>query len=161
MKGLEKFTVKFGAQPVAILTIVLSCLAVVAGIFWQYQHSNTQYQNLQTQSQQQTAKLVVSAVTARAHTLMQQVAAAAKSTDIARALVNKDAAEIKAQQAILSSLYPNAYKVCLIAADVDQPDPNACLPITFATLNGLRQAKKMAVLRWAYLELVPPMPIYY
>ena len=142
MKGLEKLTVRFGGQPVAILTIVLSCVAVVVGIFWQYQHGNSQYQNLQTESQQRTAKLVVSAVTARAKTLMQQVASAAKSTDIARALVNQDVAEIKAQQAILSSLYPNAYKVCLIAADVDQPDPNACLPITFATLNGLRQAKK-------------------
>jgi phosphomannomutase / phosphoglucomutase len=142
MKGLERLAVKFGAQPVVILTIVLSCVAVVAGFFWQYQQGNSQYQNLQTQSQQRTSKLIVSAVSARAQALMQQVAAAAKSSDLARALANQDAAEIKAQQAVLSSLYPNAYKVCLIAADVDQPDPNACLPITFATLNGLRQAKK-------------------
>jgi phosphomannomutase / phosphoglucomutase len=142
MKGLDKFAVKFGAQPVALLTIVLSCVAVITGIFWQYQHANSQYQNLQIQSQQRTSKLVVSAVTARAQSLMQQVAAVAKSVDIVRALANQDIAEIKAQQAILSSLYPNAHKVCLIAADVDQPDPNACLPITFATLNALRQAKK-------------------
>jgi phosphomannomutase/phosphoglucomutase len=142
MKGLDKIAVKFGGQPVAILAIVLSCLAVIIGIFWQHQLGNTQYKTLQDVSQQRTSKLIMSAISARAQALMGQVAAVAQAPELARALANKDSADIKAQQAILSFLYPNAYKVCLIAADVDQPDPNACLPITFATLDGLRQAKK-------------------
>lgn len=141
MKGLEKLTVKLGRKPVAILTLVVSCLAVVVSLFWQHQQAGSQYQNLQQQSQQHTSQLIVAAVSAQVQAMTQQVAATAKSPTLATALKTKNQTLIDQQQAVLSSVFPNADKVCLIAADVDQADPNACLPITFATLNSLRQAK--------------------
>lgn len=141
MKGLTKFAVKIGDKPIAVLALILSSLAVILGLFWQYQQANKDYQDLQNQAQQQTSQLIFSAVSARVQAMMQQVAATANSTELAEALSSKDRTLIETQQRILSSLFPNAHKVCLIAADVDQPNPTACLPITFATLNSLRQAK--------------------
>ena len=141
MKELAKFALKVGGQPIAILTLVLSCLAVVVGVFGQYQHDIKQVQTQQSQSQQQVSELIFATISARVQAMMQQVAVTASSPEIVKALSSKDKNLIETQQRMLSSLFPNAHKVCLISADVDQPDPNACLPITYATLNSLRQAK--------------------
>ncbi len=143
MEKLTKLAVKIGGKPIALLTLVLSCFAVVIGLFWQDQQANKQLQDLQSKYQQQTSQQIFSSVSARVQAMADQVASTAKSPELAIALASQNEILIEQQQRLLSSLFPNASKVCLIAAAVDQPDPSACLPITFATLNSLRQAKKV------------------
>ena len=143
MNELTKFAVKVGGKPIALLTLVLSCIAVVVGLLGQHQQANKQLQDLQSQYQQQISQQIFASISARVQAMAEQVASTAKSPELAIALATQNEILIEQQQRRLSSLFPNATKVCLIAAVVDQPDPSACLPITFATLNSLRQAKKL------------------
>ena len=142
MKEVTKFAVKLGGKPIALLTLGLSCLVVVVSLFWQDQQANKQLQDLQSQYQQQVSQQIFASVSARVQAMAAQVASTAKAPELAVALATQNETLIAQQQRTLSSLFPNASKVCLISATVEQPDPSACLPITFATLNSLRQAKK-------------------
>jgi phosphomannomutase / phosphoglucomutase len=150
---MRNLAIKFGSSPIALLTLIVSCVAVFAGFIWQYQQINSQQQKQQTLIHQQTAKMISAAVAARVQVWSKQVAAIAQSPQLPSIVTSNDPDSIKSQQHTLSYLIPEAYKVCLIAADVDEPNANACIPITFATLNSLRQAKKEGSASMAVMQI--------
>ncbi|RKZ93842.1 MAG: phosphomannomutase/phosphoglucomutase [Gammaproteobacteria bacterium] len=150
---MRNLAIKFGSSPIVLLTLIVSCVAVFAGFIWQYQQINSQQQQQQTLIHQQTAKMISGAVAARVQIWNKQVVAIAKSPQLPSILVGNDPDLIDSQQQTLSHLIPEAYKVCLIAADVDEPNANACIPITFATLNSLRQAKKEGSAAMAVMQI--------
>jgi len=66
-----------------------------------------------------------------------------QSPQLSSILASNDQNQIADQQERLRYLFPDAQKVCLIAASVNQTDENnSCMPITFATLDSIRLAKK-------------------
>ncbi len=138
MKGLAKI----GSKPLAIMTLIVSCLVVAAGFTWQQQSFSDQGQGQQAQQQQQIATMIHHAISSRIALLSQQMEAVATSENVVDLIVSNDADAIIDKQKILANLFPNSQKVCLFSADVDQPDESACLPITFASLNSLRLAKE-------------------
>ncbi|MBE9533155.1 MAG: hypothetical protein IMF04_03440, partial [Proteobacteria bacterium] len=138
MKGLAKI----GSKPVAIVTLIISCLVVAAGFTWLQQSFSGQGQGQQNLEQQQIATMIHKSISSRIDLLSQQMASVATSPDLARLIMSGDSEAISAKQTLFASLFPSAQKVCLFSADVDQPDENACLPITFASLNSLRLAKE-------------------
>ncbi len=150
---MRNLAIKFGSRPIALLTLIVSCIAVFAGFIWQYQQINSQQQQQQTLIHQQTAKMITTAVAARVQMWSKQVAAIAQSPQLPSIVTSNDPDLIDSEQRTLSYLIPEAYKVCLIAADVDEPNANACIPITFATLNSLRQAKKEGSASMAVMQI--------
>ena len=139
MKSLAKL---MGNPSIAVLVIFLSCLAIVAGFLWQNQYISKQHQKVITQKQSHIAGIIHSAIENKIAGYNKQIAAVAESPQLATIIARQDPRLIASQQRALMRLFPQASQVCLIEASVDEPDPDACIPITFATLNSLRLAKK-------------------
>jgi phosphomannomutase/phosphoglucomutase len=139
MKSLAKL---MGNPSIAVLVIFLSCLAIVAGFLWQNQYISKQHQQVITQKQSHIAGIIHSAIENKIAGYNKQIAAVAESPQLATIIARQDPRLIASQQRALMRLFPQASQVCLIEASVDEPDPDACIPITFATLNSLRLAKK-------------------
>jgi len=142
MGGLAKLTLSLGNKVFAAVALIVSCLAVVAGFLGLQQLSEQQHQSLQVSHQKQLAAQLFTLTSSKVESLERQMASIASSPKIVSLLMNNDARQIEIQEKELASLFPNALKTCLISADVDDVDLNACIPISFATLNSLRQAKK-------------------
>ncbi len=134
--------VRLGNKFIGVVALIISCVAVAVGFFWIQQESNQQYQEYQQNNQNQMAELLHQFVSSRVDDIKRQMASVAMSSNIISLLEESNVFDIDNQQRKLKSLFPNALKVCLISASVDNVDPNACIPISFATLNSLRKAKK-------------------
>jgi len=139
MKGLAKL---MGNPSITILVIFLSCLAIFAGFLWQNQHVSKQHQLVIEQKQRHIADMIHGAIEDKIASYSLQMASAAKSPQLATIIARQDPRLIASQQRALMRLFPEVNQVCLIKASVDEPNPNGCIPITFATLNSLRLAKK-------------------
>ena len=131
-----------GNPSIAILVIFLSCLAIFAGFLWQNQHVSKQHQLVIEQKQRHIADMIHGAIEDKIASYSLQMASAAKSPKLATIIARQDPRLIASQQRALMRLFPEVNQVCLIKASVDEPNPNGCIPITFATLNSLRLAKK-------------------
>lgn len=139
MKGLAKL---MGNPSIAVLVIFLSCLAISLGFLWQNQYTSSQHQQAIEQKQRHIADIIHGAVEAKIAVYAQQLEAAAQSPQLATIITRQDPRLIASQQRALMRLFPEVTQVCLIEASVDEPNPDGCIPITFATLNSLRTAKK-------------------
>ena len=139
MKGLAKLV---GNPSVALLVIFLSCLSIPAGFLWQHQQVTSQHQQSDLRKQKHIAEMIHASVEGKVDLLKQQMASIARSPQLATIISRRDPHLIASQQRVLARLIPAAKKACLIAANVDELDPSACIPITFVTLNSLRQARK-------------------
>ena len=142
MGSLAKLALSLGNKAFAAVALVVSCLAVVAGFFGLQQLSAQQYQNAQISHQKQVTAQLFTLTSAKIEALEKQMSSIAKSPKVVSLLMSNNATEIEIQEQELASFFPNALKTCLISAGVDDVDPYACIPISFATLNSLRQAKK-------------------
>ena len=142
MNGLSKLALKIGGKPIALLTLIISCVSVFTGFLWQHQQTSIQQQQQYHLMHQQTAKMIYTAITSRVQVLNDQMASIAQSPQLSNVLTRNDQNLIELQQRVLEYLLPNADKICLLSAEIDEPDANACIPITFATLSSLRQAKE-------------------
>ncbi|MDT8372048.1 MAG: phosphomannomutase/phosphoglucomutase [Gammaproteobacteria bacterium] len=142
MKGLMLLAMRIGDKPIALLSLIFIGLALFSGFSWQAQQLSGEQSEIKNQSQQQIARMVVETVTQHISALNSQMASLAQSPQLIAAMTDNDVTQIQAQQNALKFALPQAQTVCLFNADVDQPDDNACLPISFATLTSLRQAKQ-------------------
>ena len=139
---LTKPALGLGSKPIALVALILSCLVVFAGFSWQQQVIGNTSQSQQASLQQQTGMLIYRALSSRIEMLNKQMETIATLPQLAKALTTGDSDQVDTQLRILTQLIPETKKACLISADVDEPGAHPCLPITFATLNSLRQAKK-------------------
>lgn len=73
--------------------------------------------------------------------LQTKVAATASDTDLATVFRVPSGAYLAGKQNIIRQQYPEAMAVCLLPKELDAPDPTGCVPINFATLALIRQAK--------------------
>jgi len=141
MARFAKFALSLGNTVVATATLIVICLSVVAGFFGSQQLAEQQYQDEQADHQKKMAVQSHALISSKVRNIENQIASIAKSDQIISLLKGNDQSEIDNQQETLTSFFPDAKKACLLSADVDDVDPNACVPISFATLNSLRQAK--------------------
>ena len=139
MKNVAKL---MGNPSIALLVILLSCISILAGFLWQDQHVTGQQRQSDQTKQQHMAEMIHAAVESKVSLLSQQMIPVTQSAQLATIISRREPRLIASQQRALSALFPAVKKACLIAASVDEPDPQACIPITFATLTSLRQAKK-------------------
>jgi phosphomannomutase/phosphoglucomutase len=141
MNGLLKVAAKIGAKPIAIVTLIISCLAVFIGMTWHIQTVSAYQQQQMDSLQNSNAEIIHTALSQHIAYLQSEVDSLASNAQLIDAIANGDMAVINAfeQQAVeASALFK---KVCVIDANIDQPDDSACIPITFATLASLRKAK--------------------
>lgn len=141
MGKIAKLAFSLG-KPISIITLILSCLAVVAGFFIQQQTISQQYQNESKHHQKQVASLLYGATLARIEALKKQVISVSSSPKIISSLKSGQPEIMAEQERELAFLFPDALKAGLIPADVNDLDETTNIPITFATLNSIRLAKK-------------------
>lgn len=144
---------KLSNKTVAIITLIISCLTVVVGLSWQQQEIGDKSDAQHKQQQQQIAEMIHKTMLARVALLSQQMTSIATSPELANIILDGDDKQISSKQAMLTTLIPNAKKVCLFSIDVDKPDENACLPISFASLNSLRLAKEKGSAPMALMQI--------
>jgi phosphomannomutase/phosphoglucomutase len=142
MGSLAKLLLSLGSKGSSIAAIVMSCVVVMAGFLWQQQTSDQEYKEIQVASNTIVANMIESYTQSRILTLKKQVEVIAQSKQIIDSLAFNDSSLIEIQQQDLLSFFPNARSLCLINAAVDEVSQRGCMPISFATLNSLRQAKK-------------------
>ena len=142
-KLLATAAIRFGDGPIVLLTLLISCVAIFIGFFTQDHEFTSLYQQQQMLMKQQTAKMFHTIVDARVQALSKQMELVVQSPQLTSILASNDQKQIEVQQEALTYLFLGAQKVCLIAVSVDQTDENnSCMPITFATLDSIRLAKK-------------------
>jgi phosphomannomutase/phosphoglucomutase len=141
MKGLTKLATKIGMLPVAILAMGISAVVLFVSFNLEQQGQIAQQNETQAQMQQGLAKLVQERVTGEVQRLNERLASVANSASLDEAIAGGLFA-IQQKQTELKSVFSQAQNVCLFSAEVDQPDQSACIPISFATLTSLRQAKE-------------------
>jgi len=145
MKETTKRALLLSSKLFAFMTFVVSCLIVTAAFFWQYQISTSQLQQQQQQQykqHQQTINMLNKVTTAQISLLQKQLVLVAKRAEFSAVLASGEPRQIVEQQKVLAGAFPNATSICLISADVDDIDKSGCIPITYAALDSLRQAKK-------------------
>lgn len=145
MARFAKFALSLGNTVVATVTLIVICLSVVVGFFGLQQLTEQQFQNDQAEHQKKIALQSHALISSKVKNIENQIASIAKSEQIISLLKRGNQSEIDNQQLALRSFLPDAKTVCLLSADIDSVDPNACVPISFATLNSLRQAKANGV----------------
>jgi len=145
MARFAKFALSLGNTVVATATLVVICLSVVVGFFGSQQLAEQQYKDEHAEHQKKIVLQFHALISSKVRNIDNQLASIAKSDQIISLLKGNNQSEIDSQQEVLTSFFPDAKKVCLLPADVDDVDPNACVPISFATLNSLRQAKTNGV----------------
>ncbi len=145
MKETTKRALLLSSKSFAFMTYVVSCLIVAAAFFWQYQISESQLQHQQQQQDKQhqlTINMLNKVISAQIKLLQKQLTLVAQRPVVSAVLVSGNVAQIASQQQALHEIFPSAKSICLIGAGVDNVDRSACIPITYATLESLRQAKK-------------------
>ncbi len=136
---MNKLAKLMGNPSIALIAIVISCVAILAGFFWQHQYVTTQHEQAEAQQHQHIAKIIHDSVEQQVQTYQQQLTSLSTSPLLVSAIYNPTAwAE---QQRQLKHSFPTLQKACLLSANIDAPDPNACIPISFATLESIRTAK--------------------
>jgi len=125
------------AKPsIAIIAIIISCLTILAGFYWQHQFVNDQQQQQKQIQHTQTAEVIQSGIEDKIVLYQHQIQILSESNLIQNSLNNPQ----QLQKALSASL-PDVEKACFFPAHIDEPDPNACIPVSFATLENLRAAK--------------------
>jgi phosphomannomutase/phosphoglucomutase len=142
LKSMAKQTILLSSKFFAFLTFVVSLVSVAVAFLWQYQVNTSAIEQQQNKHYQQTFDTLKKVTSAQIMLLQKQLVSVAQRPILSAILVDKNAAQITKQQQILLKLFPSAKKVCLIGSEVDNIDKNACIPITYATLESLRQAKQ-------------------
>jgi len=142
MDGIVRLALSVGNKIIGLVALVLCCTAITVGFFWLQQLSTQQTQSVAVNNQQQMAILLKQIAVSHINSIEKQMASLAASPHLVSLLQENDQFEIDNQQEKLVHLFPHALKTCLISADVDDVDPMACTPISFATLNSIRKAKK-------------------
>jgi len=129
----------------AFMTFIVSCLIVTAAFFSQYQINTSQQQQQQQQrykQHQQTINMLNKVTAAQITLLQKQLVLVAQRRELSAVLISGEPTQIAEQQKALDGAFPNATSICLISAGVDNINKSGCIPITYATLDSLRQAKK-------------------
>lgn len=132
-----------GARRIAFASLIVSCIVVLLGFGWQYLSANSKQEQQNETTQKQIAEVIYAATASHIEALTSHLTSISKSPHLAALMKRADKKQIEKEQNQLVHQFPSASKVCLIAASVDEADESsACTPITFATLDSLRQAKK-------------------
>jgi phosphomannomutase/phosphoglucomutase len=145
MKETTKRALLLSSKSFTFMTYVMICLIVAAAFFWQYQITASQLQQHQQQQDtqhKQTINMLNKVTSAQIGSLQKQLILVAQRPVLSAVLVSGDDVQLANQQRALHEIFASAKSICLIGAEVDNVDKNACIPITYATLESLRQAKK-------------------
>ena len=155
MKEITKLALLLGSKSFAFVTFIVSCLIIAAAFFWQYQINTSQLQAQQLQQSkqhQQTLNMLNKVTYAQIMLFQRQLILFAQRPVLSSVLASEDPIQIVNQQQVLHNVFPSAKNICLIGVEVDNVDNNACIPITYATLESLRQAKKEGTSSIALLQ---------
>lgn len=136
---------KYFAKLAPFITLAISVSAIVLGFLWLQEKSLQEIESNLEQTNKQISQLLYQTSLSKINDLEKQIIAIATSPDIYSLLMRNDDNEIFTKQQTLKTLFPDALGICLIAAEVNDTVEHSCTPITFSTLNSLRQAKKLGL----------------
>jgi phosphomannomutase/phosphoglucomutase len=142
MKVFENIALKIGLKPVNFALLLSACFIIFFSLNAFYQPQQ-QLQAVQLQdSHQQQAHSILSLLDAKVNALQTTLAAAATSDLLSLASFSYNSGSDIIEQKTLLKLFPGANNVCVALPTLTQPQNSACLDISFATLNSIRQAEK-------------------
>ena len=142
MDGLIKLALFLGSRTVSLVLLLLTCLAVIGTFLWMQQESSQQYADENSKHQAVLAKMLSNITVSHVDAIRMKMTSAVLSPQVIEALSERDNEQVDRQQNYLRSFFPKAISVCLLDPEVDNVSSAGCMPISFATLNSVRQAKK-------------------
>jgi len=148
LKTIDKLSAKLGVTPVSLLLLVLTVVAIMAIV---PAFDNQQEQD--AQSQQQLSQTIKASVEKALQEKQQQLATLAQSAELVDLVANGSAQQIETWQQETQQLLPDVKQICLLLEEVSEPTASGCLPISFATLNSLRQLEEQTQSDMASLQI--------
>ena len=120
---MNKLAKLMGNPSIALIAIIISCVAILAGFFWQHQYVSAQYEQAERQQQQHIAELIYGSIEQRIQHYQQQLSRIAQSPLLLSAIQSPKAwAE---QQRQLKHSFPAMQKACLLpASKISKPSSN-------------------------------------
>jgi phosphomannomutase/phosphoglucomutase len=155
MKEITKLALLLSSKSFTFVTFIVSCLIVAVAFFWQYQINTSlllQHQQQQNKQHEQTLNMLSKVTYSQVLLFQKQLILFAQRPALSAVLTSRDSIQIANQQQALHQVFPSAKNICLIGVEADNVDNNACIPITYATLDSLRQAKKEGTSSIALLQ---------
>jgi phosphomannomutase/phosphoglucomutase len=142
MKVFENIASKIGLKPINFALLLSACFIIFFSLNAFYQPQQ-QLQTAQLQnSHQQQAHSILNLLDAKVNALQSTLAAAATSDLLSFASFSYNSGSDIIEQKPLLKLFPGANNVCVALPTLTQPQNSACLDVSFATLNSIRQAEK-------------------
>jgi phosphomannomutase/phosphoglucomutase len=142
MKVFENIALKIGLKPINFALLLSACFIIFFSLNAFYQPQQ-QLQTAQLQnSHQQQAHSILNLLDAKVNALQTTLAAAATSDLLSLASFSYNSGSDIIEQKPLLKLFPGANNVCVALPTLTQPQNSACLDVSFATLNSIRQAEK-------------------
>jgi len=142
MKVFENIALKIGLKPINFALLLSACFIIFFSLNAFYQPQQ-QLQTAQLQnSHQQQGHSILNLLDTKVNALQTTLAAAATSDLLSFASFSYNSGSDIIEQKPLLKLFPGAKNVCVALPTLTQPQNSACLDVSFATLNSIRQAEK-------------------
>jgi len=123
----------------ALIGLVAVLLLAGAG-FYLWQQLERGAEQSRQQEVESSARVVAGDAQAALDALLEAVDAALDEAAVARLLADADASALREQEARLAAAVPGVLGVRIITPDLDEPDYDAVPPITYASLEMMREA---------------------
>jgi len=123
----------------ALIASVAVLLLAGAG-FYLWQQLERGAEQSRQQEVESSARVVAGDAQAALDALLEAVDAALDEAAVARLLADADASALREQEARLAAAVPGVLGVRIITPDLDEPDYDAVPPITYASLEMMREA---------------------
>jgi hypothetical protein len=142
MKAFEKIALKIGYKPVNVVLLLTACSIIFFSLNAFYQPQQQQQASQLQNNHQQQAQTILNLLEVKMNALQATLAAAATSDLLSLPSFSYNTDSDIIEQKALVNLFPGASSVCVALPSLTQPQKSACLDVSFATLNSIRQAEK-------------------
>jgi phosphomannomutase/phosphoglucomutase len=136
-----KIARKIGQKSISFILLLVT-VALLLGLLSAYHAYHFAEQAEQkSQYQQQTLQTMTVTVETRVADWQKQLQQLASLPETQQLAALNDPERINQWQDRYSAALPEVFRLCLLIGDISAPTEEGCLPVTFATLNSLRQLK--------------------
>ncbi|MCX4187657.1 phosphomannomutase/phosphoglucomutase [Methylophaga sp. OBS4] len=136
-----KLARKIGQKSISFILLLITVALLLSLLSAYHGYYLAKQAEQKSQYQQQTLQTMAVTVETRVADWQNQLQQLASLPDTQQLVALNDPDRINQWQDRYSAALPEVSKLCLLIGDISAPTDLGCLPITFATLNSLRQLK--------------------